>query len=61
MSFEEFLKLVRERIGSYCTDEYWKWTYDHLADKSLEYVEKELPYLAVHAIGTDYASKADGF
>lgn len=57
MSFEEFLVLVREHIGHYCTDAYWRATYDALADKSKEHIERELPYLAVHAVGTDYVSK----
>ncbi len=61
MSFEEFLALIRERIGNYCTDAYWEWKYGLLPDKSQEYIEKELPSLAVNAIGTEYASKADGF
>lgn len=57
MSFEEFLALIRERIGNYCTDAYWKWKYETLPDKSQGFIEKELSFLAVHAIGTDYASK----
>lgn len=58
MTFEEFLKLVRERIGNYCTDTYWKWTYNILPDKSPEYIEKVLSLLAINAIGTDYVSKS---
>ncbi len=61
MSFEEFLTLIREHIGNYCTDAYWKQKYDSLPDKSQERIEKELPFLAVNAVGTDYATKADGF
>jgi hypothetical protein len=57
MTFEEFLKLVRERIGYYCTDSYWEWKYKILPDKSLEYVETQMSSLAINAIGTDYASK----
>jgi len=57
MTFEEFLAYVREHIGTYCTDAYWRFEYNNLADKSQEFVEKETPFLAVHAIGTDYTSK----
>jgi len=57
MTFEEFLTYVRKHVGKYCTDSYWKWTYDTLSDKSREYILKEIPFLAVNAIGTDYASK----
>lgn len=58
MSFEEFLKLIRERVGDYCTDAYWKWSYQILPDKSREYIEKILSLLAINAIGTDYVSKS---
>ena len=58
MSFEEFLALIRESVGTYCTDAYWKWTYDSLPDKSLEYVENNLSFLAINAIGTDHATRA---
>ena len=57
MTFEEFLSYVRKHIGSYCTDAYWKWTYDHLEKKTVDYIKKEMPYLAVNAIGTDHVSK----
>lgn len=58
MSFEEFLALIRERVGDYCNDGYWKWTYNILPDKSQEYVENRLSLLAINAIGTDNASKS---
>lgn len=57
MTFEEFLALVRERIGHYCNDGYWKWKYEILPDKSQAYVESQLPSLAINAIGTDYVTK----
>jgi hypothetical protein len=57
MTFEEFLIYVRKHIGSYCTDEYWKWTYEHLEEHTEEYIKKEMPYLAVNAIGTHYVSQ----
>lgn len=57
MSFEEFLKYIREHIGQYCTDSYWKVQYNLLKDRSPEGVKKEEPFLAIHAIATDYSSK----
>lgn len=57
MTFEEFLAYVRKHIGNYCTDEYWKWIYEHLEEKTEEFIKKEIPFLAVNAVGTDYASK----
>lgn len=60
MTFEDFLALIREHIGPYCTDEYWRWTYSTLKDKSRKAIEKELPFLAVNAVATDYASKYAG-
>ncbi len=57
MTFEEFLVYIREHIGNYCTDSYWHVKYDNLEKRTKEYIDKELPYLAVNAVGTDYASK----
>ncbi len=57
MTFEEFLSYIRKHIGSYCTDKYWRVKYDNLEKKTPEFIKKELPFLAVNAIGTDYASK----
>jgi hypothetical protein len=60
MTFIEFLAKVRNSIGGYCPDQYWKWKFSTLADKSEEGVKKEMPFLAVGAVGDDYASRMSG-
>lgn len=60
MTFADFLKKVRSHIGNYCPDEYWEWKYKSLPDKSDQAVNKEMPFLAVNAVGDDYASKMSG-
>ena len=55
MTFEEFLAYVREHIGQYCKDQYWQCKYNQLADKSVEGIKKEVPFMAINAIATDYA------
>lgn len=60
MTFEEFLEYVRKEIGNYCTDEYWQWEYSMLVDKSVEGIKKEIPFMAVRAVGADYGSKHSG-
>ena len=52
MTFEAFLKLIREHIGHYCGDQYWRWKYDHLEDRSEKAIRGELSLLAVNAIAT---------
>jgi len=61
MTFEEFLNLIREYIGYYCNDSYWEWVYNSLSDKSKEYVEEKLSFLAINAIATDMVSKTRNF
>lgn len=57
MTFEKFLIYVREEIGRYCTDAYWRMIYNDLPEYTIEYIKHETPFLAVHAVATDYASK----
>jgi len=57
VKFEEFLDYVRKHIGTYCTDKYWEYKYNLLKDRSREEIIKEMPFLAVNSIATDYASK----
>jgi hypothetical protein len=58
LTFQEFLKYIREKIGFYCTDIYWLATYIALPNnhKNLNYIESILSNLAINAIATD-ASK----
>ena len=57
MTFEEFLKYVREVIGNYCSDAYWQRAYTLLPDKTVEGIKKETSTLAVNVITTDYTSR----
>lgn len=55
MTFEAFLKKIRERIGYYCRDEYWRSAWEWSKGKTQDEIEKEIPGWAINAIGTDYA------
>lgn len=57
MTFEEFLALIRKDIGVYCSVAYWQWKYGLLKSKRTSHIKKQLPYLAVNAIASDYSSK----
>lgn len=58
VTFEEFLKFIREHIGSYCNDSYWEGIYNKRIKKlSREKILKEIPFLGVNAVGTDYVDK----
>lgn len=52
LTFPEFLALVREHIGENCASTaYWMRTYLNLDSKSKDHILKEMPFLAVRAVG----------
>jgi Ca2+-binding EF-hand superfamily protein len=57
MTFEEFLTYMRKEIGKKGSTAFWKWKFSLLSDKRKTAIKKELPYLSVHAVAYDYASK----
>jgi len=57
LTFDAFLAYIHEHVGNYCNDGYWLHAYECLPSKKIEDIKKELPNLAINAIGTDYVYK----
>lgn len=53
VSFKSFLEYARKRAGKKGSDEYWRKEYDNLERKNWHFIEAEMPYLVVGAIGDD--------
>jgi hypothetical protein len=58
MTFIEFLHFVTGKIEEPHDEQYWQNQYNNLTDTSIENVQHEMPYLAVHAYA-EYLTQQD--